>query len=111
QRCHDRCSHRKVRYEMAVHDVNVDAIRPRPLRLGDLRAEPGEIRGENGWSELHLLPSKVSTNSRYRRTISLTACSRVICLARHATSGSQKLVRPTAKPMNPGTAAAVVSQS
>ena len=53
---------------MAVHDVNVDAIRTRPLRLGDLRTEPCEIRGQNGRSELHVVrylwPSKVSTNSR-----------------------------------------------
>ena len=54
---------------MAVHDVNVNAIRARLLRLGDLRAKPCEIRGENRRGKLdhgvlYLEPSKVSTNSR-----------------------------------------------
>src|ERR1700720_1716107 len=40
--------------------------------------------------------SKMSTNSRYRREISLTATSRVVVFARHPTRGSQKSVRPTA---------------
>ena len=64
ERCHDRCSHRKVRREMAIHHVNVDAVRACLLRFGQLRAEPGEIRSKNGRGDFHLLPSKVSTNSR-----------------------------------------------
>ncbi len=40
-----------------------------------------------------------------------TAASRVSLPARQSTSGCQKSVRPTAKPTNPGTAAAVASHS
>ena len=99
---------------MAVHDIHMDAIRARPGSLFHLRAQTGEIGRENRRGDLHALaafPSNVRTNSRYRPSIALTACSRVIFFARHATSGSQKLVRPTAKPMNPGTPAATVSHS
>src|SRR4029453_13970669 len=43
--------------------------------------------------------------------MSFTASSRVIFFARQSTSAFQKLVRPTAKPMNPGTPEAVASHS
>src|SRR6266516_1778940 len=77
-----------------------------------------EVGGENRGSEFHAASihppplfacSKMPANSLYRRATSATAASLVSLPARQPTTGSQKVVRPTAKPVNPGTDDAISS--
>jgi hypothetical protein len=55
--------------------------------------------------------SKMHTNSRWLRKISATAASRLTLPARICTRGSQKVVLPIAKPIEPSTVTAAVSHS
>ena len=50
-----------------------------------------------------------STHAPQDAALSATAESRMIFWARSFTNGSQQVVRPTAKPVKPGTLAAVIS--
>jgi hypothetical protein len=49
-RRHDRGSERDVGYEPAVHDVDMDPVRARPVDGADFLADPPEVGGENGGS-------------------------------------------------------------
>src|SRR5262249_3748905 len=51
KRLHDRGSHRNVGHEMAVHDVDVNAVGTCLNRLVNLCRKMAEVRGENGWCE------------------------------------------------------------
>src|SRR5215510_4931270 len=53
ERLHDRRSHRNVGHEMAVHDVDVNAVGSGLSRFVDLRRKMAEVRGENRWCEFH----------------------------------------------------------
>src|SRR5262245_53622728 len=122
QRFDDHGAEGNVRHEVTIHHIDVDAIRAAPLGLGYLLAQQGEVSSENrgGQFDRHVVHhcahdthafSKMPTNSSYRRAISATAASRVVFFALTSTSGSQKEVLPTAKPMKPWPPAAVVSHS
>jgi len=50
QRLHDRRAKRNVRNEMAVHDVDVDAVRAGAFGFGHLFAETAEVGREDGGS-------------------------------------------------------------
>src|SRR5262249_57360901 len=68
QRSDDRRSHGKIRHEMSIHDVDVDAVRSRALGLGHLLAQAGEIGREDRWSELDCVGRHIAPLSlRYRR--------------------------------------------
>jgi hypothetical protein len=45
--------HRNVRYEVSVHDIDVDAIRPGLLRLAHVLAQVGEVSREDGRGKFH----------------------------------------------------------
>src|SRR6516162_11234973 len=47
--------HRNVRYEVSVHNIDVDAIRPGLLRLAHVLAQVGEVGGENGRRKFYCL--------------------------------------------------------
>src|SRR5262249_23897589 len=122
ERFDDHGAEGNVRDEVTIHHIDVDAIRAAPLGLGYLVAQPGEVSSENrgGQFDCNVVRdcahderafSKIPTNASYRRAISATAASRVVFFALTSTSGSQKAVLPTAKPMKPWTPAAVVSPS
>jgi hypothetical protein len=48
QRLHHRRPDGQVGDEMAVHDIDVDPVRPRLVDRADLLAEPGEIGRKDG---------------------------------------------------------------
>src|SRR4051794_25073329 len=47
KRLQDRGAHAEVRHEMAVHHIDVNAIRPRCLHLAYLLAKSGEVGGQD----------------------------------------------------------------
>src|SRR5262249_48733038 len=53
ERLHDRSSHRNVGHEMAVHDVDVNPVRPCLNRFVDVCRKMAEVRSENRRCEFH----------------------------------------------------------
>jgi hypothetical protein len=53
ERLHDRSSHRNIGDEMAVHDVNVNAVGSCLNRFVDLCRKMAEVRSENRGCEFH----------------------------------------------------------
>ena len=48
----DEGAHGDVRDEPSVHDVDMDPVRARALHGTDLIGQAGEIRRQDGWSDL-----------------------------------------------------------
>src|SRR4030095_16591946 len=62
KRLDDRRPNRNVRYEVSIHDIHVDAIRPGLLRLAHLLAQMGKVSREDGrgkfsYTLVHILKS------------------------------------------------------
>ena len=63
QRVDDWRSHRKIGHKMSIHHVDVNAVRPGSLSLGDLIAKVSEIGGEDRRSELDCISRHVASLS------------------------------------------------
>src|SRR5262245_64666082 len=92
KRLDDPGAHRKIRHEVAVHDVHVDPIGAGFGRVGYLLAQPGEVGGQDRGGKLHGVHVLEAS-----KMLSIDASSMVLysasdcCTDRPSTSAREKL--------------------